>query len=323
MSKKLLLADDSITIQKVIGITFANEDYELTIVGDGDSALEKARASRPDLILADVFMPGKNGYELCAAIKQDPSFKGVPVLLLAGTFEPFDEEKAVGAGADSWISKPFESQALITKVESLLANSSAARAPEPVAASAPAAAPSVAKPVPPVPVSPAAQAPPVAADPWGDVDIAFDTTEEAQVFDDESDFVIAEGSEPAELVESGDVWGDSADAGFEVGGMDAIESIPVVAPAPVAAPTPKPATAPAAAPAPKPAPVAPVAPAPAAPVVNSGIETRLAGLSDADLQAVIERVAGAILEKIAWEVVPDLAENLIRDEIRKIKESVV
>jgi len=121
MSKKLLLADDSITIQKVIGITFANEDYSLSVVDNGDAALEKARAELPDLILADVFMPGKNGYELCAAIKADPALQQIPVLLLAGTFEPFDEAKARKAGADGWIAKPFESQALIDRVEELLA----------------------------------------------------------------------------------------------------------------------------------------------------------------------------------------------------------
>lgn len=131
MSKKLLLADDSITIQKVIGITFANEDYDLTIVDNGAIALEKARSDRPDLILSDVFMPGKNGYELAAAVKRDPTLQGVPVLLLAGTFEPFDEDKARSAGADDWISKPFESQALIDRVEELLAkNATAPQVPE-------------------------------------------------------------------------------------------------------------------------------------------------------------------------------------------------
>ncbi len=121
MSKKLLLADDSITIQKVVGITFAGAEYELTAVGDGDSALEKARAERPDIILADVCMPGKSGYELCAAVKGDPSLSDVPVLLLTGTFEPFDESKATESGADGWVAKPFESQTLIGKVEDLLA----------------------------------------------------------------------------------------------------------------------------------------------------------------------------------------------------------
>ena len=120
MSKKLLLADDSITIQKVIGITFAHEDYQLSVVDNGDAALQKARETHPDLILADVLMPGMNGYDLCAAVKQDPLLKAVPVLLLAGTFEPFDEAKAKEVAADSWIAKPFSSQALIDQVQTLL-----------------------------------------------------------------------------------------------------------------------------------------------------------------------------------------------------------
>lgn len=144
MSKKLLLADDSITIQKVIGITFANEEYALSVVDNGATALEKARAERPDLILADVFMPGKNGYELCAALKSDPALRSIPVLLLAGTFEPFDEAKARQAGADGWIAKPFESQALIDRVEDLLAR------PRPAVEVAPAPAPAA-----PVSVAPA------------------------------------------------------------------------------------------------------------------------------------------------------------------------
>jgi CheY-like chemotaxis protein len=146
MSKKLLLADDSITIQKVIGITFANEDYSLCVVDNGDAALEKARVELPDLILADVFMPGKNGYELCAAIKAEAGLQQIPVLLLAGTFEPFDEAKARKAGADGWIAKPFESQALIDRVEELLARprTPVVAAPIPAPAAAPAAEPLVA-----------------------------------------------------------------------------------------------------------------------------------------------------------------------------------
>ena len=128
MSKKLLLADDSVTIQKVIQITFAHEDYELTVTDNGDSALEKAREIRPDLVMADVYMPGKNGYELTSAIKQDPALQHVPVLLLAGSFEPFDEDKARSCKADAWIEKPFESQTLIDKVAELL--SAAREAPE-------------------------------------------------------------------------------------------------------------------------------------------------------------------------------------------------
>jgi len=128
MSKRLLLADDSITIQKVIQITFAHEDYELTITDNGDAALAMAREIKPDLVMTDIYMPGKNGYELTAAIKQDPALQHVPVLLLAGSFEPFDEEKARSCKADAWIEKPFESQNLIDKVAELL--SATQEAPE-------------------------------------------------------------------------------------------------------------------------------------------------------------------------------------------------
>jgi CheY-like chemotaxis protein len=138
MSKKLLLADDSITIQKVIQITFAHEDYDLTITDNGDAALAKAKELKPDLVMADVYMPGKNGYELTSAIKQDPALLNTPVLLLAGSFEPFDEEKARSCQANDWIEKPFESQNLIDKVAELL-SSAPAEAPEaqPVAEPAP------------------------------------------------------------------------------------------------------------------------------------------------------------------------------------------
>lgn len=123
MSKKILLADDSVTIQKVISITFSSEDYELTIVGDGDSAIKKAKEERPDLVLADVAMPGKNGYEVSEAIKKDPATASIPVMLLAGTFEPLDKNEAERVNADESIVKPFESQELLDKVRNLLARS--------------------------------------------------------------------------------------------------------------------------------------------------------------------------------------------------------
>jgi CheY-like chemotaxis protein len=120
MAKRILLADDSITIQKVISITFASEDYDLTIVGDGEAAIQKAREVKPDLIMADVAMPGKNGYEVCSFVKNDPGLKQTPVLLLAGTFEPLNKDEAIKAGADDSIVKPFESQELLDKVRELL-----------------------------------------------------------------------------------------------------------------------------------------------------------------------------------------------------------
>jgi CheY-like chemotaxis protein len=134
MPKNLLLADDSITIQKVVGITFANEDFKLTSVDNGEDAIAKARELKPDVILADVVMPRKNGYEVCEAVKGDPSTRHIPVLLLAGTFEAFDEARARHARADGHIAKPFESGALINKVKDLVGEKAGAAIPTAAAA---------------------------------------------------------------------------------------------------------------------------------------------------------------------------------------------
>jgi CheY-like chemotaxis protein len=117
MSQRLLLADDSITIQKVVELTLSEEGFDVTAVGDGEAALEAVKRVAPVVILADVFMPKMDGYELCTRIKQDPALKHIPVILLAGTFENFDEVSAMRAGADDHLTKPFESAELISKVK--------------------------------------------------------------------------------------------------------------------------------------------------------------------------------------------------------------
>lgn len=122
MSKrKLLLADDSVTIQKVVNLTFADEGIEVITAGDGDAAMEKFTASAPDLVLADVNMPGLNGYQLCEKIKQNEETKKTPVILLVGSFEPFDETEARRVGADDFLTKPFQSiRQLVNKVSDLI-----------------------------------------------------------------------------------------------------------------------------------------------------------------------------------------------------------
>jgi CheY-like chemotaxis protein len=143
MPKSLLLADDSVTIQKVVGISFANEDIEITTVDNGRDAVTKARALRPDIILADVVMPGMSGYEVCETIKADPDLRHVPVLLLTGTFEAFDQARATAVGAAGHVAKPFEAQTLVDRVKQLLA--AAPAAPKAVAAR-PAPAPAAVSP---------------------------------------------------------------------------------------------------------------------------------------------------------------------------------
>ena len=148
--KKILLADDSITIQKVVELTFSDSDYEVMCVSNGAQALKRLPEFAPDLVLLDVVMPEKNGYEVCEQIRRDPATARIPVLLLTGTFEPFDQRQAEAAGASGHLTKPFESHALVALVEEMLSQPAAPSAPEethpsePVPAALPADGPAAA-----------------------------------------------------------------------------------------------------------------------------------------------------------------------------------
>src|SRR5690242_13343294 len=142
MGKKILLADDSITIQKVIELTFSDEDFEVVTVGNGRRAIERVQDVRPDIVLCDIIMPEKDGYEVCEFIKKQPALSHIPVLLLTGAFEPFDQDRASRVGCDGFLAKPFEPQTLIAKVKDLLSQAGTRTvAPTRAAASAPSPAP--------------------------------------------------------------------------------------------------------------------------------------------------------------------------------------
>ena len=130
MPYKLLLADDSLTIQKVVELVLADEDFKIKTCNDGEQALSEIELFGPDIVLADIEMPKLNGYQLCEKIKKNAATVHLPVILLAGAFEPFDENYAKSVGADDYIIKPFESQELISKVKSLLIGVVPARAEE-------------------------------------------------------------------------------------------------------------------------------------------------------------------------------------------------
>ena len=221
MAKTLLLADDSVTIQKVVGISLASEDIVLVTVDNGDDAIARARELRPDAILADCVMPGRSGYEVCEQIQADPVLRHIPVLLLTGTFEAFDEERATRCGAAGHIAKPFEAQTLIEEVQRLFTLAASrrpalvapARPPaRPVAASmgAAAAAPRAPAPRPTrPPIPPAAPAVPVAVA----VAEPDDAGESFDFFEEDLDDLL-----PAELADDGDLG-----AGDEIA-LDSSES---------------------------------------------------------------------------------------------------
>ncbi|HYO14141.1 MAG TPA: response regulator [Thermoanaerobaculia bacterium] len=379
MKRRILLADDSVTIQKVIELTFLDEDYEVRAVSNGDEAISVLAEMGPDFVIADVHMPGANGYEVCRRAKQ--LRQNLPVLLLVGTFEPFDEAQARNVGADSFLKKPFDSQELLQRVEELLAGT-AAPPPMPFAAPAFEPSPAFAEPsfsasnldaeLPPLggfaPAGfpqPAPEALEPSAEPvWSNFELEAEAetpswpTPAAEPFDrepafdlgpepsfalqneepvfaldeDESTFTLQDevaAPEDLSLGEPQDRYPAepepaSARAGFAWSEPAPEPWMPAPEPEPVQAPEPPPVwSAPAAAAvAPPPPAVEEVRPSPvSAPAANGG-----GRLSDEDVDRIARRVVELLGEKtvrdVAWEVIPDMAEVIIRDRLRELEAQV-
>ena len=173
MPIKILLADKSITIQKVVEMLFSGKEYEVICVSDGETALKEATRVVPDVVLADIDLPRLDGYSFSARIRQTRALAKTPVILMMSRDDVFDQAKGNQAVIFDHIAKPFESQELISKVKKA---ASAAPPQTAAAASQPAAAKPASAPPRPAPAAPAPAAPkPKAAAP---ADI-FDIIEEA------------------------------------------------------------------------------------------------------------------------------------------------
>ena len=120
MTHKLLLADDSVTIQRVVELTFSGENVQVVTVGDGEQAIARIPLERPDIVLADIGMPKRSGYDVSAFVKGRPDLSHIPVLLLAGAFEPVDDARAQQVKCDGVLVKPFEPQQVVSRVRELV-----------------------------------------------------------------------------------------------------------------------------------------------------------------------------------------------------------
>jgi CheY-like chemotaxis protein len=119
---KILVADDNSNIQKMVGLALKDQGIDVVSVGNGEAAVRKLSDLHFDLVLADVFMPVRNGYEVCEFVKKDERFSHIPVILLVGAFDPLDEHEAQRVGADGVLKKPFvPPDPLISMVKSHLA----------------------------------------------------------------------------------------------------------------------------------------------------------------------------------------------------------
>ena len=151
---KILVADDNSNIQKMVILALKDQGIEVVAVGNGEAAVRKISDLKPDLVLADIFMPVRNGYEVCKFVKDDPALSHIPVILLVGAFDPLDEQEASRVGADGVLKKPFvPPDPLISMVKAALAR----------AGVAPGAPASTSTPPPPMPTATRTQPPPLAS----------------------------------------------------------------------------------------------------------------------------------------------------------------
>lgn len=120
-ARKVLIADDEQNIVISIEFLMKREGFQVLIANDGEDALAKVQSERPDLVLLDVMMPKKNGYEVCQSIKSDPALASTKVLMLTAKGRDTEVAKGLAIGADAYMTKPFSTRDLVAKARALLA----------------------------------------------------------------------------------------------------------------------------------------------------------------------------------------------------------
>ena len=332
MSKIVLCVDDSATMQQVADITFRGTDFQYVGARSVDEGVQKAKAQKPAVVLADASMPGKTGYDLCLALKSDAATADVPVVIMVGNGAPYDTARGTQVGADANLPKPWDTQTMLEKVIEIVGKGAVAKPGQAAAASAPAPTPAPAK----VP----ANAPPPAA--------AMKEPPRSATIMGMPTIKMPGGVAP------------TVGSAIPAGGKTTAMAVPPIAPeaamtvpghAPPATPGLRP---PAAKSAPAPAPAAPAAhapapaahaPAPAAAGIGglnrqpmvAGSPTKRSALVERTLAKMAARLAEAagiepgspellallklsteVVERIVWEVVPDLAEQIIRENLAEL-----
>ncbi len=121
MSKKILIADDEQNIVISLEFLMKREGYAVSIANDGEEAVAMIRSEQPDLVLLDVMMPKKSGFEVCQEIKSDPRLQAVRILMLTAKGRDTEVAKGLALGADGYMTKPFSTKELVERVRNMLA----------------------------------------------------------------------------------------------------------------------------------------------------------------------------------------------------------
>lgn len=320
MPHTLLIADDSTTIQRVVTLMFADEDITVVAVGDGDQAIDAIGRVSPDILLADVDMPGCSGYDLAERVRSSTSGTRLPVLLLAGAFDPVDRERAMACGASGILTKPFDPAVLVARVKELLPGEAApGQGTGAQAAAVPPGPPAVVVPqapsVPDAPTAPRVEPPTRAeghaARPLPEVDRYFEQLDAA--FAALSQHPRRPGSFAPASTDETPVVADLA------GESEKSEAAPAAATPGTAPPLPL-ADAFAALLAAEEAGFVPAGAAPAATGAPASVDVDR--LADQVAERVLARLTDHALRDRVADVVATTAERLIREEIEQIKRNI-
>jgi DNA-binding response OmpR family regulator len=300
----LLAVDDSVTMRKVLEITFASPDFRVVTANSADAALQRFKTDKPDMVISDITLDPKSGYELCKAVKQlSPA---TPVLLLSSKQNPFDTGKGTAAQADDHMDKPFDTQQMIEKVKKMLQNRAEAPAAKPAAAAAPlptGTSPAVRPATATQPTAPAAAAGAGAAPVQRAKTLIYNPPAGAP----------AQPAAPTAAAAAKPAPGVTAPAGGVKPGPSPTPPAGLPRQRTVGLSGGSPAS-------PSPPAVTSAAPAAAAAVaLNGQMAAKLEGigLTPAQVDAVLA-LSREVVERVVWEVVPVLAETIIKEEIARL-----
>lgn len=117
---RILVADDEPYLVRSLTFVLNKEGYDTSVARDGEEALERIREAKPDLMFLDIMMPKKDGYQVCQEVKSDPDLKDIYIIMLTAKGQQADRERALSAGADEFITKPFSPLEILARVKALL-----------------------------------------------------------------------------------------------------------------------------------------------------------------------------------------------------------
>ena len=298
---KILVAEDSLTMRKVMEMTFAGEDAEVVVVASGHEAVERARGFAPDVIFADASMSDLDGFALAQAVREDAGLSHIPVVVMGSQQVPYDEARGAQVGASAGIAKPFDTQAVIDQARTLAAQGAGAHQAATFSSAPPSSSSLSAVSSMPAPVSETASSIPLSANvpESSPIELAPQVAESQPAH-----------AAPPPLPPEIPSYSAPPSGAYSSPPEVHVSDLPSAPPGTLSS-------------APASARISSMVPTGAgtvsSEVVAAGMSDRLAdlGLTPEQVEGVL-KLSAEVVERVVWEVVPELAETMIREELQRL-----